>query len=181
MSPSDCLKFNTHTHPPSISFLLIPRLLFGHLHSQFPSCSDHKHSNHSGHFSFFTSHMQSINISWQLLSLKYFQNPNYLSLINQQGPWIKPSLSELLQQLRSLCLFAPVYSPHSSQCNCLNFKSWWIFPLLRISKGITMQKALYDLVATPSLTSFLITCFLNPSAIISSFEVTLSLCEVHSP
>ena len=102
-----------------------------------------------------------------------FPESNYFSLFNQQGPWIKPSLSELLQQLRPPCLLAPVYSPHSS-------KSWQVFPLLRIPKGITMQKALYDLVATPSLTSFLIICLLNPSAIISSFEVTFPLCEVHS-
>ena len=178
MSPFDCLKFNTHPHQsPFFSF---PDYYLAICIHSFPvvQITNIQITLDISLFSHLTCNLSTYPGS---SFFEIFPESNYFSLINQQGPWIKPSLSELLQQLRSLCLFAPVYSPHSSQCNCLNFKSWWIFPLLRISKGITMQKALYDLAATPSLTSFLITCFLNPSAIISSFEVTLSLCEVHSP
>lgn len=178
MSPFDCLKFNTPPHQsPFFSF---PDYYLAICIHSFPivQITNIQITLDISLFSHLTCNLSTYPGS---SFFEIFPESNYFSLVNQQGPWIKPSLSELLQQLRSLCLFAPVYSPHSSQCNCLNFKSWRVFPLLRISKGITTQKALYDLAATPSLTSFLITCFLNPSAIISSFEVTLSLCEVHSP
>lgn len=170
MSPFDCLKCNTSPtnllpSPSQITIWLLAFTVFQLFRSQtFQSL-----------WTFLFFHISHVIYQHILavLSLKCFQNPITFHSSTSKDPGLSH-------------LYLNCYNNWDLRVCLLQFilhtaaKSWQVFPLLRIPKGITMQKALYDLVATPSLTSFLIICLLNPSAIISSFEVTFPLCEVHS-